>query len=69
MKLKDIDLKGCGTFSDRAATFRIRRYGLPGAWDYIYTNGDVLWRIRHDGGENAQIEFDFLDTYVVICIG
>lgn len=55
MKLTDIDLKGHGRFVEEPATFECTRYHLPTAWDYVYTNGKVLLRVRHDGGGYLQI--------------
>lgn len=56
MKLTDINLKGYGNFCDEKATFRCSRYALPRPWDYVYTNGNVLLRIKHNGCGFLQIE-------------
>jgi len=54
MKLNQIDLKGYGRFSDTPGSFEIMRYRLPAPWDYCYTNGDMLLRIRADGAGYLQ---------------
>jgi len=54
MRLTDIDLKGLGRFCDAPATFECTRYHLPAPWDYVYTNGDVLLRVRQDGAGYLQ---------------
>jgi len=55
MKLTEIDLKGAGEFCEAPATFQCTRYHLPGPWDYVYTNGEVLLRVRQDGSGYLQI--------------
>ncbi len=56
MKLSEIDLKGLGKFEDAPASFTIERYYLPVPWDYVYANGRVLLRIRHNGGGYLQVD-------------
>jgi len=56
MKLEEIDLKGYGRFEPGPATFTCSKYHLPAPWEYVYTNGDILLRLRHDGGGYLQLE-------------
>jgi hypothetical protein len=55
MKLTEIDLQGTGRFLAAPATFRSDRYHLPARWDYVYTNGQALLRVCHDGGGFLQL--------------
>ncbi|MHB9024917.1 MAG: GH36-type glycosyl hydrolase domain-containing protein [Armatimonadota bacterium] len=55
MKLTDIDLHGYGRFLEDPAAFRCDRYNLPARWDYVYTNGQALLRVCHDGGGFLQL--------------
>ena len=56
MKLTDIQLKGYGKFREEPATFECKRFHLPAKWDYVYTNGKALLRVKHDGGGYLQID-------------
>lgn len=56
MKLTAIDLCGYGEFCASPAAFKCLRYRLPAPWDYVYTNGEALWRVRHDGGGYLQVD-------------
>ena len=55
MRLSEIDVQGLGQFLETPAGFEIQRYHLPQPWDYIYTNGKLLLRIRQDGCANLQL--------------
>ncbi len=55
MKLTDMSFKGLGRYEEGTATFTCLKRDLPAPWDYVYTNGDVLLRIRHDGGGYLQV--------------
>ena len=54
MKLTDITLRGYGRFEESAAAFTVSRFNLPAKWDYVYTNGQALLRVKHDGGAYLQ---------------
>ncbi len=55
MRLTEIDLQGYGEFLDAPAAFRCTQYHLPTTWDYVYTNGNILLRIHHDGNGYLQL--------------
>jgi len=56
MKLTGIGLKGYGRFMEEPATFACEKFHLPTKWDYVYTNGKALLRVKHDGGGYMQVE-------------
>jgi len=56
MKLTDIHLREYGRFCEESAAFACERFHLPAKWDYVYTNGKVLLRVKHDGGGYLQID-------------
>ena len=55
VELTDIDLRGYGRFLDAPASFECTKIHLPSPWDYVYTNGQVLVRIRADGSGYCQV--------------
>ena len=55
MDLKDLDLRGYGRFLDTPASFECTKIHTPSPWDYVYTNGQVLVRIRQDGSGYCQV--------------
>lgn len=55
MDLKDLDLRGYGRFTDAPASFECDKIHTPVPWDYVYTNGQVLVRIRQDGSGYCQV--------------
>ncbi len=54
MKLTDVKLRGLGRFEESPAAFTLSRFNLPARWDYVYTNGRALLRVKHDGGAYLQ---------------
>ena len=56
MKLTDIDYNGLGKFTDQPAGFECLTCALDAAWDYVFTNHELLLRIQHDGNCYAQLD-------------
>ncbi len=56
VELTEIDFKGMGRFTDQAASFEITDFRLPAPWDYCYTNGQILLRVRQDGAGYLQVD-------------
>lgn len=56
MKLTDIDMGGLGAFLETPAAFQVSRFHVPAPWDYVYTNGAALLRVRHDGSGYLQLD-------------
>ena len=56
MKLVDVDLEGYGHFLEAPGTFEITKFFTPDAWDYVFTNRQMLLRVRHDGTGYVQLE-------------
>lgn len=55
MRLQEMDLNGWGEFGNAPASFTVKKFHLPRAWNYIYTTSKILLRIAHNGCGYAQV--------------